>query len=104
MTAAFDPSCGLFVVNDQGDVYPSPDSLLLEADDDEVVAEHRAQVLSTYSFIGSMIGKGQRIRTLDRLHPDRHLHLHLHLHLHHPLLQSLATSTPMLTKPFPCTC
>ena len=68
VTAAFDPSCGLFVVNDQGDVYPNPDSLLLEADDEEVLAEHRDQVLSTYSFIGSMIGKGQPTLTRTLQH------------------------------------
>ena len=56
--AAFDPACGLFAVNDQNDVYPSPTSLLLPpVEDEEAAAEQRRQVLEVYAFIGSMVGK-----------------------------------------------
>ena len=58
LQAAFDPACGLFVVNDQHDVYPNPDSLLpVAASDPQLSSEARAHVESLYGFMGAMVGK-----------------------------------------------
>ena len=62
---AFNPSWGLFCVNDQHDVYPNPDSLLplgakmedSDEDDVEGEADYRERILSYYHFIGQMVGK-----------------------------------------------
>ena len=57
---AFDPAWGLFRCNEEQDVFPNPDALLLlqpEQDDAAAAAEHRHRLLSYYFFIGQMIGK-----------------------------------------------
>ena len=63
---AFNPSWGLFCVNEGYDVYPNPDSLLplgarMEdgegGEDVESEVDYRERVLSYYYFIGQMVGK-----------------------------------------------